>query len=122
MLQFTGPVQDRGGETIDFLPIWLCVDPRVTFIFITQAEAERRRVSYLFFAVSKATGIIRVRGGQVAGERGMRVHRNQHYMKYPRPFTLPLCLGLSESVHHLLCFSESALSPPASPFHPGRYW
>lgn len=56
MLQFTGPVQDREGETIDFLPIWLCVDPRATFIFITQTEAERRGVSYLFFLFPRQQG------------------------------------------------------------------
>lgn len=75
MLQFTGPRQDRGGKSIDFLPIWLRVDPGATFIFITQMWWWWWWWGVtLVLPVSMATRIIQVRGGQAAGERRIWVH------------------------------------------------
>lgn len=49
MLQLAGPMQDAEGKSIDFLPIWLRVDPGATFIFIPQIQGGRsRKVSHLF--------------------------------------------------------------------------
>lgn len=93
------------GKTIDFLPIWLCVDPKAIFIFITQTGAERRGASCLCFQFpwqhgSSESEEVRL---PVRGECGFTEINITWNTLYSFLF---LCLDRSESVHLLLRSSE----------------
>lgn len=94
----------RREKSIDFLPIWLCVDPRATFILITQRQwrggRKEQRCVILVLPVSIATRIIRVRRGQ-AVDVGSR--ESMLYEIPCAPHSPFLCRR--PSVHHLVWLS-----------------